>query len=873
MTLILEVVTFAALAVAILSGCGFLWRPLLPWRARPFLPLLAPFLGLALIAGIARTLDAAGLPLARIVWPIVAVGGAGWTVALWGRRRRPPPELLAVLGLCALAFGLAISPLVMVGYLTTVGATIDAVTTATLAELLPNARPGLGDIAIGMAHTGELYPVGLLELLTGHRSGELLTLVMAVFFALTPAAVFVWARLGLRLRPPAALLAAGLTAISNLLLWAVFDNFLAQVVATSLFPLLLTFGIEGSRRRDWPSAATCGLLAAASVSTYPVYAAYAVGSVAVGWLVTRVRQPRRSHALHPAVWWIVVGLSAGAANGIAVVRAWGYLRHLTSLAAPGGIEKVGLGDLLVFPSLYEIVGLVSHLASALDLRLWNLPRGAVSVIAVFAAVALVYGVLKLPLRSRLPGAALFVVIVCFAAYQRFGVNRPHGFPYGWFKTVSLVALEAVVLLAAGLVAIWQRPRLRAVCALATCAIVVLNLINSAWTVGYTVQHTALTHEILELAQASAAKPAGARVFADVRPGLEREWIQYLWKDRGTLYFPDTVAPGRRPFLFWGLIDKQLEPRRTSEEPWHDAARSVVVWQNRRFAVRQRRDAVLASMTLERPLLRSGERLDIEVAAARQVLVTNLGGVRTESELGPGQPLHVQFALFALAGAAPRLAVNGNLLTLAPGGWLLDDELGCHPQRLGTNIVNLGGTAVLVSEIRVLSASAARGCLESVPIANGLLYVTQSVALPRVRYAALFWAPRDAPSGRRYLLGIHVSDVVANRPLGVWSLPLSAQPAQQTGSLEIDLGSGKSAATRDGQPVAVEVNALHLGRGEFALVNGFRLASVVWQLDPLAQISVDALLRFQRTDEGAVRATSISSHSPLTVIPGDARLAR
>jgi hypothetical protein len=57
------------------------------------------------------------------------------------------------------------------------------------------------------------------------------------------------------------------------------------------------------------------------------------------------------------------------------------------------------------------------------------------------------------------------------------------------------------------------------------------------------------------------------------------------------------------------------------------------------------------------------------------------------------------------------------------------------------------------------------------------------------------------------------------------------------------------------------------------VNGFRLESAVWQLDPLAQLSVDALLWFQRTEEGAVRATSISSHSPLTVIPGVARLER
>ncbi|MBV8201978.1 MAG: hypothetical protein JOZ15_15270, partial [Acidobacteria bacterium] len=162
-----------ALGIFILGGCGMLGRPLLPWRARPFLCLVAPLFGLVLVGWLARVLGAAGLALASAAWCFVALAALGWTMALVrGRLRRPNRQIALVLAVCCVALALAAWPVASFGRLTSVGATADAVAAARLSEQLQGQPLPLGDRTPTLAHTAELYVLGLLALLSRHRAFE-----------------------------------------------------------------------------------------------------------------------------------------------------------------------------------------------------------------------------------------------------------------------------------------------------------------------------------------------------------------------------------------------------------------------------------------------------------------------------------------------------------------------------------------------------------------------------------------------------------------------------------------------------------------------------------------------------------------------------
>ncbi|MBV8200185.1 MAG: hypothetical protein JOZ15_06140, partial [Acidobacteria bacterium] len=672
-------------------------------------------------------------------WCFVALAAAGWATALVrGRLRRPNRQIALVLAVCCVAFGLAAWPVASFGRLTSVGATADAVAAARLSEQLQGRPLPLGDRTPTLAHTAELYVLGLLALLSRHRAFEVSTLMMALFFALTPAAVFVWARLGLRLPRGGALLAAGFVAVSNLLLWAVFDNFLAQVVATSLFPLVLAFGALGSRRPGWRDAATCGSLLGATATIYPVFAVYAALCVAAVWLAAQLRRRAAATLLQGVRFWLAAAGAAVVVDGLSLPRSWSYLRYVAAVARPGGARLVGFGDLLVFPSVYEVAGLTSHVASALNVRPWPLPRGAVSALALAAAACAVYGCLSLARGSRLALALPLAVLAGLAAAQRFAVNRPDGYPYGYYKTVSLLALVTAAALAAGLLAVARRPRWRAAAGLAAAAILGLNLMNSWWTVRYTIGHTALTPEVIDLAAAAAFLPPRAVVFTDVDPGLEQQWIRYLWWQRVAVFARgDPLPAGRSPFLRWALIEKRPgEDRRPAGEPWYEPASYRVLWQNGRFALRQRRDATLARLTWDQPLLQPGEVLELELAPARGCVRGTLGGRPAAAELGTGEPRGLLISAFGAGGGPARLAVEGEQpLALGPGGWQLAEDLVCRGSLRPVRIHNLGTSGVLVSEVAASSLSPGRsgGCLAATPLAAGLAYVEQQVAPPEVAY--------------------------------------------------------------------------------------------------------------------------------------------
>src|SRR5436309_2128281 len=253
MRVLFDLAVVTAVAAALLWGCGFLLAWLVPRSYRPLLPLLAPFLGFALISAVGHYASAAGLSLRSVLGLFIALAAAGWAaVALDRRLRRFPRSSAPALAVCLFAFVLAVVPLISLGYLTTIGTILDGISYAVRSEYLQDAPLRLPEIAAGkpylgwvrgqieLLRAGDVMLVGVLGLLTRRRSFELLSVVPALFFALTAGSVFVWARVSLRLGRRGALLAAVLTALSNLLLWPVYDNFLSQAIAIGVLPLVLS---------------------------------------------------------------------------------------------------------------------------------------------------------------------------------------------------------------------------------------------------------------------------------------------------------------------------------------------------------------------------------------------------------------------------------------------------------------------------------------------------------------------------------------------------------------------------------------------------------------------------------------------------------
>ena len=264
MRVLLDLAVVTGVAAALLWGCGFLLAWLVPRSYRPLLPLLAPYLGLALISAVGHYASAAGRPLRSVLWLFIALAAAGWAGLVFNRRlRRFPRSSAPILAVCLLAFALAVVPLLSLGYLTTLGTAIDGISYAVRSEYLQDAPFGLPDIAAGkpylgwvrgqieLIRAGDVMLVGVLGMLTRRRSFELLSVVPALFFALTAGSVYVWTRVSLRLGRRGALLAAILTGLSNLLLWPVYDNFLSQAIAVGLIPWC-------SRSAPRPSAGRIG---------------------------------------------------------------------------------------------------------------------------------------------------------------------------------------------------------------------------------------------------------------------------------------------------------------------------------------------------------------------------------------------------------------------------------------------------------------------------------------------------------------------------------------------------------------------------------------------------------------------------------------
>ncbi len=874
MTFVASLAGVIGAAVGLLWGCGLLVaRPLLPRRYRPLLPLIAPFLGVSLISAVAHYASAAGASLRSLLWLFVFLAGAGWTVVLldW-RWRRLPRSSVPALVVCLFAFLLAIGPLFSLGYLTTLGATIDGVSYAVRSEYLQDAPLVLPEIEAGKPYlgwvrlqlflrAGDVFLVGLLNLLTGKRSYELLTVVPALFFALMAGSVYVLARLALGLRRLGALLAATLVAAHNLLLWPVYDNFLSQTIALAFLPLVFAFGIEGQRRPRWRVAALFAILFCGLVSVYPVFAIAALAAVLCVWAVAWLLHTRgaRGRALgRAALWWLgTLGLAL-LWNGAAFVRSVGELQFVTDPSTRGA------GNILVFPPAVEILGLIAHAAAAFSQEWTRVPAPVLNVLGLAFAGVAGYGWWRLRPRARLAVAALLLTSALLIAQQRWGAQ----YPYGYYKMITTVVAEVMILVAAGLAALWQSRRraLRGLAAGAALLLLAVNLKHTLWTQSYVLDHAVvIDRELIGIGQAVSRADPDSWVQIDMKAGLRQYWLGYLIHERKIrfrepLSSGDVDTPGAaNAFFRYAVVERELDEQRhgtTFDEPWYDPEGYLRLAGNSRYELRERRDPVLAIVHWDR---RWPAQSSLALAPSAGSLSVQLGPEVKEGGIGPGSPRTVQVRLYSLTPSSQlQVAAPSAPMPLGPGGWLVDIDLGCVAD--GRIRIDHAAGDIVLSDIRVLRTVTGRPgvCLERVPLPTGIVYFEQDdPGNGRVRLRAAVLRP-ESGGERAYRLGFHIIES-KGKHFGVWSLDFPLDQRVQHGSLEIDLRDRSSRGEIDGRPVDLEVTSFELDAGSFVA------AAVWWQSNPQEQLRIEPMLWFERGDRGTVQVTRAVPEARLQIL--------
>ncbi len=841
---VLALLAFAILAGFLLTGCGLLvCRFVLPRRLAPLKLPASPVIGAAFVSLLAQWLSTLGLAVGVTAWLYLVLAGIGWTTTT----RRPAWRALMPLLVGALAFLAATLPIVRLGYLTAVSGNIDAISYVTRAEYLadhPSGVPGdsEGPPKLVAAHAPLRIVDTLLLALFSHlldrRAFELLTPLGGLFLACAALGTWAWARLGLRLRQGGALLAAALVGVANLLLWVVFDSFQSQAFALGLAPLTLAFLAHGVRRPDTRSAALFGLLAAALISAYVAYGLWLVATTAALLGVRLIRRGR----LRPAIGWAVVAMAVALVSGWpGLAKAAGELKIVSGIL--GRAALTAEGNIHVYPPIGELLGLFPHAAAALGTEppLWR----SVTAVATVVGIALVlFGFWSLPARRRWIALFPLLAATAMAVHQRFLLSPPSGFPYGYFKLATLLALCVVPLAVAGVIRLSRGARTRYVGWAALLLLVGLNLVHSAWTIRLATHYRVVpTSALLDLAAIRDIEPGGW-ISVDVQPGLLQNWIIYLLSDYrlhfpgGVLMYPGTNrTPPAPPRL------ALLQPARAATLDTADGTYRVL-WHNSDYELRELTDpaaAPIASLAGSPQPIQANESFVVQAKEK----VFSVSSPANSGHLGiPADARRMQATLLVLADDKLLLPDDG-ARPLARGVWTLDADLSCL--RSGLTLRLAGGRPLGISQWVALRAAPEQppGCFRIAPSPEGFATVNwRPTGRDRVRFDIYLQRPATAVV-RNYRFDMWVRPAGGGDPWAVWYLGLTGKASRA--SLEVDLKNRSHAAELEEKDVVAQVD---LGREQ---AGTFDSQLAWWDLQTKTLVAVFKGPRFVRDDEGHIRS--------------------
>jgi hypothetical protein len=383
-------------------------------------------------------------------------------------------------------------------------------------------------------------------------------------------------------------------------------------------------------------------------------------------------------------------------QGVIGLRA---IRTVTS----GKVGNVELqGNVMVYPHPGEAFGLVGHANAAHGFGLRELPRDLATALLALVVLAIGWGIVMTPPPVRPFVAGIPLILVAAALHQRFGMGDPAiGYPYGYFKVVSLFAPLLLIPFAHAGVWCWRagatRGPLGIVARAGPIGLTAVVSVTSVVHVGQ--QTTVLAFDRLvadratrELDGVGALIPRDeGLVMADSRwPG--RAWAVYML-DHGKVF--DRLKPGQPPFLpearsehllRYAFVATDSGVAWTPGEPWGVAGQHEVLWSNQRFVLLRRTDAAVADLRLSHPDTRVGLAGAIRIDTGRTLSIS-------------GSPVPLGSLSQRLEWAARWLELS---LTVPKGGVLhvgQGSRSERHPLSAGTHTLRLPVEPVLTIDLQ------------------------------------------------------------------------------------------------------------------------------------------------------------------------------
>lgn len=639
-------VTLAALGVFVYAGFGVVGL-LRTWRLKPALPLLTPAIGLAMVIAAGHAL--AYLPIGTHItaWPLMA----GFTLLnLWAWRRGCRPTLGRIgrdgLAPMSIALVLGIAPLLAVGYLTTIGGTIDAIGYVARAEnmqvrglMIQPVASATNPIETWVSYAivdgfrqGDAFALAFISSLFGLRPHLLFSVMMAIWYLLTTIGVYALARYTLRLGKTSAIVGGLLAAIQPLSHWAILDNFFSQASATGIFCFVLIAMLAALRSRTWQPALLAGLLFATLAALYNVYLVHIAGALAITALALAWRHARRATygrggfsqrqasarimgavLVQLAVRGIIVVGIALAVMPVAWMQALHYLAVLGDAVTRDSIAEGAIGNILVFPHPAEVIGVVNHVGAAFNVDLPQIPDVPATMFLTMALAVIGVGITTLRFWSRVVILALILMFGATIWHQRFWVAMGAGFPYGYFKLVALAAPLLALLTGHGLLAAYRaarryssvQPQLRLVILSLGVTLTALALFHTLTTTRYVAIHALPADSAtLALSEAGYLVPSDEPLLVIDEQHPRRSWAIYLLRHR-IVYDYEQYAAYQGPaaalsprLVSYALIafpDRQRFA--VPNDPWFESSSHSILWRNERYALLERTDRVVADLPL------------------------------------------------------------------------------------------------------------------------------------------------------------------------------------------------------------------------------------------------------------------------------------
>jgi hypothetical protein len=611
-------------------------------------------------------------------------------------------------------------------------------------------------------------------------------------------------------------------------------------VALGLIPFAVAAGGLLFRRPAVRLAIALGILLSALAAIYPIFLVLVVGALGLNAVLATVWSPIRGQLKRRLLTGGVAAFTALAANPIAWPRAFGELGFIGGMVGPKGLSAVGPGNILVFPPLAELFGLISHVAASHGNAKWGVPGPLVQALTIVAASLCGVALVRLGATRRAPVAALLVVATGLALHQRFLVNPPHGYPYGYFKLVTVLGVLLAALMAAGLGFVARQARLRTVSVALAVALLGVSSLNAAWTVHYSATTQILaTADLVAAADAARSLAGQQAIEIAISAGPKENWLGYLLDDslvvfrRPTVHHP-VVPPALSEGPRFVLSESPTSPQdMAGREP--DGRPARFRWSGGGFAVREFLDSLLAEWPGPGTDWPAGSRLNVRQGTPDRSLELDMGGQPWTGLVPQGRARTVQVLVSATSSA--RLEGPGEGIDIGPGTWALDLDLGCPtPLQVALKIgtLTLGPTRVLGDPTGV-----AGRCVEVFPSQLGFLRWWSRLDGTTLRMEADLVPPgRSDP--HHYRLGLHVGGGLPGLTgwYGVWSIDFPADGRAHRAVIEIDLGNRKGRGKMDGADVTILQTNRDVSAGKF------EATMVLWRLDPNSQLYVDRALTFE-----------------------------